>query len=55
MPTPSNAGTPQMREKKMTIRNDLNLVTCLKCVLKTTAVVATEMPLPHLEIGILTE
>lgn len=30
--------------------NDLNLVTCFKCVLKTTAVVATEMPLSHLEI-----
>lgn len=39
----------------MTMRNDLNLVTCFKCVLKTTAAVATEMPLSHLEIGVIME
>lgn len=55
MPTPCNAGTPQMREKKMKTSNDLNLVTGFKCVLKTTAVVATEMLLSHLEIRTIME
>lgn len=41
-----------MRGKKIKMP-DLNLVTCFKCVLKTTAVVATEMPLSHLEIGMI--
>lgn len=39
----------------MKMPNDLNLVTGFKCVLKTTAVVATEMPLSHLEIGMVME
>lgn len=55
MPSPCNAGTPQMREKKMKTSNDLKLVTCFKCVVKTTAVVATEMPLSHLKIRMIME
>lgn len=41
--------------KKIKMRNGLNLVTCFKCVSKTTAVVATEMLLSHLEIGMIVE
>lgn len=44
-----------MRGKKIKMPNDLNLVTCFKCVLKATAVVATEMLLSHLEIGMIME
>lgn len=55
MPTPCTAGTSQMREKKMKTCNDLNLANCFKYVLKTTAVVATEMLLSHLEIRMIME
>jgi len=44
-----------MQGKKIKISNDSNLVTCFICVLKTTAVVATEMLLSHLEIGMIME
>lgn len=44
-----------MRGKKIKMHDDLNLVTPFKCVLTTTAIVATEMPLSHLEIGIIME
>lgn len=55
MPIPCNAGPPYMQGKKVKLCNALNVVICFKSVLKSTIVVAAEMLLSHLEIGVITE